>query len=64
MGFNGKAAIHPSQIEIIKKSFLPSEDELEEAKILLKHLKSLHQQLLLLEEEWSICQLFYLWKRD
>ena len=31
MGFNGKAAIHPSQIEIIKKSFLPSEDELEEA---------------------------------
>jgi citrate lyase beta subunit len=39
MGFNGKAAIHPSQIEIIKKSFLPSEDELEEAIDIIKAFK-------------------------
>ena len=36
LGFNGKAAIHPSQIEIIKNSFLPSQDELDEAKEIIK----------------------------
>jgi citrate lyase subunit beta/citryl-CoA lyase len=39
MGFNGKAAIHPNQVEIIKKSFLPSEDELEEARDIIKAFK-------------------------
>ena len=32
LGFNGKAAIHPSQLEIIKSSFLPSDEEILEAK--------------------------------
>ncbi len=32
LGFNGKAAIHPSQLELIKNSFLPSEEEISEAK--------------------------------
>ena len=36
MGFNGKAAIHPSQLEVIKNSFIPSEDEIEEAKEIIK----------------------------
>jgi citrate lyase beta subunit len=32
LGFNGKAAIHPNQLEIIKSSFLPSDEEILEAK--------------------------------
>ena len=32
MGFDGKGAIHPSQIEIIHKCFIPSNEEIEEAK--------------------------------
>ena len=36
MGFNGKAAIHPSQLEVIKNSFIPNEDEIEEAKEIIK----------------------------
>jgi citrate lyase beta subunit len=35
MGFNGKAAIHPSQIEPILEAFLPTENEIEEAKEIL-----------------------------
>jgi citrate lyase beta subunit len=35
MGFNGKAAIHPSQIDIIQGSFLPTEEEINEAKEIL-----------------------------
>tara|TARA_B100001146_G_C16192049_1_gene439617 strand:- start:1306 stop:2127 length:822 start_codon:yes stop_codon:yes gene_type:complete len=35
MGFNGKAAIHPSQIEAILEAFLPTENEIEEAKEVL-----------------------------
>jgi len=36
MGFNGKAAIHPSQLEVIKNSFIPNQDEIEEAKEIIK----------------------------
>ena len=36
LGFNGKAAIHPSQIDIIKNSFLPTKEELEEAKDIIR----------------------------
>ena len=32
MGFDGKGVIHPSQIEIIHECFMPSEEEIEEAK--------------------------------
>lgn len=35
MGFNGKAAIHPVQIEPILKAFLPTKNEIEEAKEVL-----------------------------
>ena len=31
LGFNGKAAIHPNQLDVIKSSFLPDEDEINEA---------------------------------
>ena len=36
MGFNGKAAIHPSQIDTILEAFLPTNKEIEEAKEVLK----------------------------
>ena len=36
MGFNGKAAIHPSQIESILEAFLPTKKEIEEAKEILE----------------------------
>tara|TARA_Y100000768_G_scaffold325660_1_gene262688 strand:- start:1897 stop:2718 length:822 start_codon:yes stop_codon:yes gene_type:complete len=36
MGFSGKAAIHPGQIEVINRSFLPSDSEVEEAKQIIK----------------------------
>ena len=36
MGFDGKAAIHPDQIEPIVKSFLPDEKDIQEAKEILK----------------------------
>ena len=36
MGFNGKAAIHPSQIDSILEAFLPTNKEIEEAKEVLK----------------------------
>ena len=36
LGFNGKAAIHPTQIDIIKKSFLPTDQEITEAKEIIK----------------------------
>ena len=39
MGFDGKLAIHPNQIEIINKSFNPSEEEMEGIKLILKHKK-------------------------
>ena len=32
MGFNGKCAIHPAQLEIINQSFTPQPDEIENAK--------------------------------
>ena len=31
LGFNGKAAIHPNQVQVILKEFLPSEQEIKEA---------------------------------
>lgn len=36
MGFNGKAAIHPSQLEVIRSSFIPNAQEIEEAKEIIK----------------------------
>ena len=36
MGFNGKAAIHPSQLPVIKNSFIPNEDEIAEAIEIIK----------------------------
>ena len=36
LGFNGKAAIHPAQLEIIKNSFLPNDAEITEAKEIIK----------------------------
>lgn len=36
LGFNGKAAIHPAQLETITNSFLPTEYEIEEAKEIIK----------------------------
>ena len=36
LGFTSKAAIHPGQVEIIKRNFLPTEDEIKEAKKILK----------------------------
>ena len=36
LGFNGKAAIHPNQIDIIKRSFLPTDQEITEAKEIIK----------------------------
>ena len=36
MGFDGKGAIHPSQIDVIHQCFTPSEAEVEEAKAVLK----------------------------
>lgn len=35
LGFEGKAVIHPSQIEHVRKAFSPSEDELERAKAIV-----------------------------
>jgi len=40
MGFDGKAAIHPDQIESITKSFLPDTNDIEEAKEILKAFNS------------------------
>jgi len=37
MGFNGKLAIHPSQIEIINRGFLPSEDDLTKMELILEN---------------------------
>jgi len=36
-GFDGKLAIHPNQIEIINNAFIPSEEEMETVKEILKH---------------------------
>ncbi len=35
MGFNGKIAIHPAQLEPINQVFFPSEEEIDEAKEIL-----------------------------
>ena len=40
LGFDGKAAIHPDQIESITKSFLPDAKDIEEAKEILKAFNS------------------------
>ena len=36
LGFNGKAAIHPTQLDIIRNSFLPTKEELQEAKDIIR----------------------------
>ena len=36
LGFTSKAAIHPGQVDIIMKNFLPSEEEINEAEKILK----------------------------
>ena len=35
LGFDGKSLIHPNQIEIANAAFMPSENEIEDAKALL-----------------------------
>ena len=40
LGFDGKAAIHPNQIEVIQKSFLPTDEEVKEAKNIIKAFNS------------------------
>ena len=40
LGFDGKAAIHPNQLEVIQKSFLPSDEEVKEAKNIIKAFNS------------------------
>ena len=40
MGFDGKAAIHPDQIETITKSFLPNQQDIQEAKEIIKAFNS------------------------
>lgn len=37
MGFNGKLAIHPNQIEIINKSFTPTDEVIKRAQAILEH---------------------------
>ena len=37
MGFNGKLAIHPVQIDIINSVFAPADEEIEKMMIILKH---------------------------
>ena len=39
LGFDGKAAIHPNQLDVIKSSFLPNEKEINEAKEIIKAFK-------------------------
>jgi citrate lyase beta subunit len=36
IGFNGKATINPSQINVVKKYFLPTDEEIEEAKEIIQ----------------------------
>jgi len=36
MGFVSKAAIHPDQINVIKKGLLPNKEEIEEAKVIIE----------------------------
>ena len=36
MGYTGKLTIHPSQIEIVNHAFMPSAEDVVEAKALLK----------------------------
>lgn len=40
LGFTGKAAIHPNQIEVITNSFLPTERDIKEAKAIIKEFNS------------------------
>ena len=40
IGFSGKAAIHPSQLDVINRSFLPSDTEIEEALKIIKAFRS------------------------
>ena len=40
LGFNGKAAIHPSQVDVIKSAFLPDEQEINEAREIIKAFKN------------------------
>ncbi|MHA1631149.1 MAG: HpcH/HpaI aldolase/citrate lyase family protein [Candidatus Heimdallarchaeota archaeon] len=35
-GFQGKSVIHPSQIEVVHRAFMPSEEEIEKAKRIVK----------------------------
>ena len=39
IGFNGKATINPSQINIVKKYFLPTDEEIKEAKEIINEFK-------------------------
>ncbi|KIK59391.1 hypothetical protein GYMLUDRAFT_44737 [Collybiopsis luxurians FD-317 M1] len=42
LGFSGKQAIHPSQVETIQKTFVPTEKEIRRAALILASMKSAH----------------------
>ena len=49
LGFNSKMAIHPSQIDVINKNFSPSEEEIGEAKSILKAFSESKEGVILFE---------------
>ncbi len=44
MGFNGKFAIHPNQIDIINSCFIPTSEEIEKMEIILKNKDKFEQE--------------------
>ena len=44
MGFDGKLAIHPNQIETINDSFYPSGEEMERIELILKHKEAIESK--------------------
>lgn len=49
LGFTGKSAIHPSQIPVIHEVFTPSEEEIDEAKKILRAYEENRKELFLLD---------------
>lgn len=43
LGFTGKQAIHPSQVDVIKTTFMPTQAEIERAVKILKAMKAAHE---------------------
>ena len=49
LGFTGKGAIHPSQIDIINRVFMPSEEELNYAKKIIEEFESASTGLIVID---------------